>query len=198
MLRNKIHVPDTQWGQTNQKVRVWSRERFSAGPSKENGWLMLKNPKLPAGLGGEVFIGNICGEGCRVCDFLLIGWWWGSGEVLQESCAQPEVAILHLGGGLGSAEGLKNIVMYIPWGGTKTLPQGCTIVSWLLLPCFCIPSLLWSATVRICPLELREGHGGWMKPTSYKQETGDTERICTRELHRVLLRFNNSTGIQEN
>ena len=30
------------------------------------------------------------------------------------------------------------------------LPQ---VVSWLFLP--------WLATVRICPLELREGHGGW-------------------------------------
>ena len=28
-----------------------------------------------------------------------------------------------------------------------------------------------------------------MKPISYKQETGDTKRICTWELHRVLLGF---------
>ena len=46
-----------------------------------------------------------------VCDFLLIGWWLGSKVVLQESCAQPEVTILHLGGGLSSAEELKDIVM---------------------------------------------------------------------------------------
>ena len=38
---------------------------------------------------------------------------------------------------------------------TKTLPQGCTTVSWLRLP------LPWLATVPVCPLELREGHGGW-------------------------------------
>ena len=31
--------------------------------------------------------------------------------MLQESCAQPEVTILHLGGGPHSAEGLKGIVM---------------------------------------------------------------------------------------
>ena len=36
---------------------------------------MLENPELLDGLGGEVFIGKIWGEGCRVCDFLLIGWW---------------------------------------------------------------------------------------------------------------------------
>ena len=45
------------------------------GSSKENGQLMLKNLKLPDGLGGKVFKGKIWGEGCRVCDFLLIGWW---------------------------------------------------------------------------------------------------------------------------
>ena len=39
------------------------------------GWLALKNPKLPDGFGAEVFIGQIWDEGCRVCDFLLIGWW---------------------------------------------------------------------------------------------------------------------------
>ena len=29
-----------------------------------------------------------------------------------------------------------------------------------------------------------------MKPISYKQEIGDTERICTPEPNRVLLSFN--------
>ena len=33
--------------------------------------------------------------------------------MLQESCVQPEVAILHLAGGLSSAEELKDMVMYI-------------------------------------------------------------------------------------
>ena len=28
-----------------------------------------------------------------------------------------------------------------------------------------------------------------MKPTSYKQETGDTERLCIQEPHRILLGF---------
>ena len=62
--------------------------------------------------------------------------------------------------------------MCIPWGGTRILPQGCTIVPWLLLLCLHIPSLPWLATVPTCPLELREGHEGWMKPISYKQEMG--------------------------
>ena len=40
--------------------------------------------------------------GWVLCDFLLIGWWWGNRKVFQKSCAQPEVTILHLGGGLSS------------------------------------------------------------------------------------------------
>lgn len=44
----QVPVPNTQWGQTNQNVRVWSRERFIAVPCKENGWLVpQKDPKLP-------------------------------------------------------------------------------------------------------------------------------------------------------
>ena len=46
--------------------------------------------------------------------------------MLQESCAQPEVTILHLGGGFSSAEELKDMVMHIslsrnqdPGGGTN-------------------------------------------------------------------------------
>ena len=50
------------------------RERCIAEPSKENGWLVLKSPEHPNSFQG-VFIGKIWGEGCRVCDFLLIGWW---------------------------------------------------------------------------------------------------------------------------
>ena len=55
-------------------------------------------------------------------------------------------------------------ILYIPWGGTRTLPQGCTIVSWLLLPCLCIPFLPWLSSVWNCPSKLRKVHGGWMKP----------------------------------
>ena len=163
-----------------KRQRLEQRKGYSKGQARRTGGLCSQTLNLPSGLWGKVFIGGIGGEGCRVCDLLLIGWWWGSKAVLQESCAQPEVAILHLGGGLSSAEELKDTVLYVPWGGTRTLPQGHTIVSWLLLPCFCIPTLPWLAAVWTCPLELREGHRGWLKPISYKQEMGDTERLCTR------------------
>ena len=57
-----------------------------------------------------------------------------------------ERKMLHQGvlpfvGGLSSAERLKDIVMYIPQGGTRTLPQGCAIVSRLPRPGLSIPSL---------------------------------------------------------
>ena len=49
-------------------------------------------------------------EGCVT--FFIIGG--GATAVLQESCVQPEVTILHLGGGSSSVE-LKDIVMHIFW-----------------------------------------------------------------------------------
>ena len=62
----------------------------------------VKKPELPDGFQGVVFIEKIWGEGYRVCDFLLIGWWGGNRAVLQESCAQPAVTIIHLGESLSS------------------------------------------------------------------------------------------------
>lgn len=59
----------------NSNIRVWSREKFIAGPSRQKGWFVFKNLELPGGFGEEVFIGKIWGEWCRVRDFLLIDWW---------------------------------------------------------------------------------------------------------------------------
>ena len=78
---------DAQWGQVNRNIGTRSRERIFAGSGKENGWLMLKTPELPVGLGGRVLIGKIRDEGCRMCGFLLIGWWWSNRAVFQESWA---------------------------------------------------------------------------------------------------------------
>ena len=41
-------------------------------------------------------------------------------------------------------------------------------------------SLPWLTIVWICPLELREGLGGWMKPISYKQERGTKKGLVPR------------------
>ena len=67
------------------------------------------------------------------------------------------------------------ILLYV-LRGTRTLPQGCTVVFCPLLPCLCIPSLPWSTTIWTCPLE----SGKVMEAESipYKREAGDTERLC--------------------
>lgn len=39
----------------NRNFGICSRELFVAGPSKENGYLVLRIPKLPSGLGGKSF-----------------------------------------------------------------------------------------------------------------------------------------------
>ena len=148
-------------------------------------------PELPDSFLGKVFIGKIWSEGCRVYGFLLIDWWWDYREMLQESCTQPEVAILHLGGGLSFCRTQRYYYIYSLRRNQDPAPgpQGCTIASWLLLLCFCILSFPRLATVWICSLKLREGLGGWMKLTSYKPEIVDTEKLCTWELQRVLLSF---------
>ena len=71
--------------------------------------------------------------------------------------------------------------MCISWGGPRTVPQSCAIVAWLFLPGLRIPFLPWSATVWICPLDLREGPGGWMRPIFQKQGMGDTKAFCAQE-----------------
>ena len=45
------------------------------------------------------------------------------------------------------------------------------VVSWLLLPYLCIPSLPLLATLGNCPLESREDHGGWSLFLTNKQGT---------------------------
>ena len=75
--------------------------------------MLKKNQTQTHGLFGEVFIGKIWGECFRMWGFLLIDWWCSNRVVLQGSCAQPEVTILHLGGGPSSAEELKDIVVHI-------------------------------------------------------------------------------------
>lgn len=73
-LQTKVHVPCTEWGQINWNIGVWNRERFVAGPSTKNGWLKLKNPELPDGLGWEILKAKfgMRATGC-VSFFWLVG-----------------------------------------------------------------------------------------------------------------------------
>ena len=88
------------------------------------------------------------------------------------------------------------MVTHILWGAIRTQPQGCSIVSWLLLSSLPILSLSWLTNIGLSLLELREGHGGWMKPIFYKQETGDMDTLlcpgapqCPAQFHSLFSRF---------
>ena len=83
------------------------------------GGLCSKKIELSVGFQGEVFIGKIWGKGCRVCDFLWIGWWWGNRAVLQESWAQAEVTTPHLGGGLSSCRRTQRYCSVYPLRGSQ-------------------------------------------------------------------------------
>lgn len=80
----QLCVPDTQWGQTNQNIRVGSRESFVARLCEDMRWLMSwKAFSSPEDFGKVVLKGRLgWGDGHRVWDQLahnsLIGWWWGS------------------------------------------------------------------------------------------------------------------------
>lgn len=64
---------------------VKQTEILKFGVEKWKEWLMLKRPELPNSFQGTVFIGEIWGEVCRVCDLPLVCWWWGNQVVFQVS-----------------------------------------------------------------------------------------------------------------
>ena len=109
----QVHVPKAQWGQTNRKGGVWSRERFIEGPWKELGdsWSKktLSSPegfgkafsKARWGSGRQATWGNrvlspgftwsvlrkprLCAHGHQVVNILS---WWGFSicKTTQETC----------------------------------------------------------------------------------------------------------------
>ena len=66
VLAIQIHVPKEIRGQTNVNIGVRSREKFTAGLNKEDGWFILKNPNSLRVLGGRAFKGKTGGRvaGC--------------------------------------------------------------------------------------------------------------------------------------
>lgn len=62
---------------THTEAKQTKTQEFGAqkcllqGPSKENGQLTLKTPKLPDGFQGRVFTGKICEEGCGLWEWLF-------------------------------------------------------------------------------------------------------------------------------
>ena len=112
----------------------------------------------------------------QLVDVLLIGWWlinpwfqlyWGLcayGQHTTNFSHRQEFQYL---------QNNSKILFYMSFDGE---PQPCSKA--ILLP------LNYFSLVSASPpfpnqqlLELREGHGGWMKPIFCNQETGDTERL---------------------
>lgn len=123
----------------------------------------------------------------RVCSLPLIGWWWPNRVVFQvtqssaftfqaiwgpHACAQLEATISTWVGALVHIEELRDmyqIVMHIPWGGTRTKPQPALFIS-------ALPHL---QLISSC-LNLPCGTQGWsrrLNPFFYKKEMGNTERL---------------------
>ena len=77
--------------------------------------------------------------------------------VLQESCSQPEVTTLPLGGALVPAENLKGIALYSLERNWDPAPRPLCAF-WMAPPLrlILLPSRM---RLSICPLELREGQG---------------------------------------
>ena len=129
------------------KTSIWSRERFFCR-TKQGEWMAYSQPsKFPNDFQGKVFMHKIWSEGCRVCDFLLIDWWWGNRVVFQESVFRLKLLSSTWARTLVPIQYPMGIVMYILWGRTRTLPQICTTFSWLLFSWLCISSLPWLAVI---------------------------------------------------
>ena len=140
----------------------------------------------------------------QLVDTLLTGWWWGNWESASSTSwfqpvwglrayGQQTVNFSHLEGISVSAEELKDIVF--PQGGTRTLLQGCAIVSWLLLPCLCIPSLPWLASVWTCPWNSGKVLEAEWSLFPVIKKWGTQKDFCAQEPHRVLLGFKGALGI---
>lgn len=86
-------------------------------------------------------------------------------------------------GGFRSVEELKDILS--PQGGTRTLPPGCTVVSWLLFACLCTPSLPSLASVWTWGGSWRQNEACFLQTRNGGMQKG----FCALEPHRLLLGF---------
>ena len=153
---------------------------FIAEPWKEKVWLMLKNTKLPSGLGGKGFTGKLWGESCSMCDFLLIGWWWGSRVVLQECWIQPKVNILYQGRGLSSCRRTQRYP-YVYSLRRNQNPALMADYSFLVVSPLFLHSLTPLISNSFCLLfGIQEGLRGWSLCPANKK-LGTQKSFCAQE-----------------
>ena len=114
---------------------------------------MLKNLELSNHLGYK-FLKAIFGV---ISTGHVTFFWLVDGEATAWWCPRNLVLSLKFpffiwGGTFVPDKDLKN--MHIPWGYVQDLLYHCTIVSWLLFFCFCIPSLLFSSVQSLSCVQL--------------------------------------------
>ena len=137
LLNSSSMCPTYSEAKQTQRSEFGAQKGLLNSHSRRMGGSCSKDPNSLMVFRETFFIGKIWGEGCRVHDVLPMGWQWGNRDLVI-SLKLPSFTWV---GALVPAEKLEVIVMYIPWGGTRILPHGCAIVSWLPFLCFCIPSL---------------------------------------------------------
>ena len=84
-------------------------------------------------------------------------FWWVSGEVSRSQCHRLS------GSNLSGVKTAQRSCCVYPLMGKQELPARLLLT---VSPWCHFTSLSYLVTACICPLELREGHGGWMKPLS--------------------------------
>ena len=176
------------------KLYCFARQR---GPQQGNA---LKIKCLNLEVVVRSFIVKIQRGGCdQFVDILWIGWWWGRWESASSTFRFQSVWGVYVlvgsiqltspGGGFSISNQFRDIFRYIPWWGARILPQGCTIVTWLFLPCLCISFLPWLASEPALWNLRKVMEAEWsLFPVIKKQ--GTQKGFCTQEPHRVLLSFN--------
>ena len=151
-------MPNTWWGQIHWKVRVWSRERFIEGPSKENRATRALKTWTLWWFFGKTFYRQNWGRGLQgvlpSSDWLEVVFQESQSSTFSFQPVWVHELMLCLKlpsstrvGALVPTE-LRDTyvnVLYIPQGGTRTRPHCCTILFFSFLAFFLFFSFLyWS------------------------------------------------------
>ena len=183
---------------------MWSREIFIVQAKQGEQIAGTQKTSNHWRVAGKTVYRLVWGESFRMCDLLLIGWWWTNRVVvggiqvlsflvptsLQSTCLRSTWSmlsfILHPSWGLGSLSPFRRTQRYVSecyahlWRRARTLLFCRTAVSWPLFCCFCTLLLPCLASVCICPLDLSKDLVSWrLSPTN--KEWRIREGFCTQE-----------------